>query len=237
MYIPNDLEVKLNINQSTVKSINEKMKLRVRREIVSKGNNIYIIPKELFSDKKRVKDEIRYKISLPNIEFIGLAIKYNELHICDKYEKIVILLESPHRSEYDYSFNPIGPAQGVTGNNVEKFLKELCKDLKLEDNKQYLFILMNPIPWQCSLGSFYDDGLIPTLRNNIWSKLFNIYVEEFKAMINLYNPMIIINACTNGRKGRVMDAINDIPKLNNANKFYCYHPSCWHIKGIGLEEY
>lgn len=234
----NDLKIRLKLDDKTLDDVNQKMFLRIKRKIISLEDNIYQIPRELFTEDKRVKDEIRYKVKGNKVDFIGESVKgKGGLNNYMAYEKVVILLESPHRDEYDYSFKPIGPAQGVTGNNIEKFLKELCESLNLDKNKEYLFILMNPIQWQCSLGSFYDKILIATFRNNIWSELFKKYKEEFKSQIELYNPTIIINACTRGRKSRVMEVINKTLILSNAKKFHCYHPSCWHYKGIELKEY
>ena len=235
--INEDLKVKLTIDKYTLDNVNRKMKLRIGKEIVPDNTGQYSIPKELFTDKKRVIDEVRYKINGSKTDFIGSKIEYNNITIYDKYEKIVILLESPHRNEYDYSFNPIGPAQGVTGNNIERFLGELIDRLHINQTKDYVFILMNPVQWQCSLGSFYNEGLIETFRNNIWTKLFHLYSEEFKNQIELYNPSIIINTCTIGREKRVIDSINQVKALSNSTKFHCHHPSCWHYKGLNLNKY
>lgn len=77
-------------------------------------------------------------------------------YIPNNKNKIVIILESPHKDEFNGT-NVGSPASGATGRNISKYLKvcllKIIKkhtNIKLEGN--YDLILMNSLQQQCSMG-------------------------------------------------------------------------------------
>lgn len=97
---------------------------------------------------------------------------------------------------------------------------------------------MNPVSYQASLGAAYkenyaresfDLGMWGALRNKIWKALFTLQIDDFKSRMKLYQPSIIINACTSGLKNKVRDTIIEDLYLENEEGSILYeeifHPS------------
>lgn len=111
-------------------------------------------------------------------------------------DRIVIILESPHKDEYSKGI--AAPAMGKTGQNIEKYLlKILNKKIKKpkENGKKYDVILMNAIQYQTSFGIDTE-----YFRDRVWLTLWNKEGgrEEFIEKLKGYKPDIIFNFCTNG---------------------------------------
>lgn len=119
---------------------------------------------------------------------------------------IVLILESPHKDEYDDSKSSItpAPALGRTGSNLDnkfvckinEFIKNNTKRVEIK-NGVYNIILMNAVQYQCSMG------LVPlntTVRNALFLQMwFNGKVRKnFTKRLNKYAPDVVINCCTNG---------------------------------------
>jgi hypothetical protein len=108
---------------------------------------------------------------------------------------VVIVLESPHKDEYDIklSSNAPAPALGRTGGKLNKLFLELFK-CKVKFGK-YHVILMNSIQYQCSFGEKPDK-----FRDRVWLKLWlcENFAENFISRLEAYKPDIIINLCTLG---------------------------------------
>ncbi|WGX76922.1 hypothetical protein QJS64_07845 [Paraclostridium bifermentans] len=205
--IKNDLEIKLSIKNDKLKDINQKMKSIIGKEIKSNTGGKYSIPKELFSDDKKVSDVIRYKIEVKNetktISRILIEECIDSNVDLDKkykgYKRIVIIVESPHKYEYSFDYKPIGPAQGKTGIMIEKNIDKILELFDITDG-EYILIISNPIQFQASLGSFYAWGLHDSIRNNLWTKLYEIYKTDFELRLKIYKPDYILNATTDGRQ-------------------------------------
>lgn len=147
---------------------------------------------------------------------------------------IVIVLESPHKDEYEDE-NFINPALGKTGRMLQEFFTDY--NLKNLFGKEYLkngyqVILINSIQYQCSLGESPE-----IYRDKVWRKMWdnNIVKKKFKERVISYCADIIINLCTKSnekpeeRKGSVQTAIEEVKK--NADKniilYEGNHPSSW----------
>lgn len=108
---------------------------------------------------------------------------------------IVIVLESPHKDEYNIklSSNDPAPALGITGKKLKKSFLKLFKD-EIKSSK-YHVILMNSIQYQCSFGEKPDK-----FRDRVWLKLWlcENFDGNFIARLEKYKPDIVINLCTNG---------------------------------------
>ena len=73
----------------------------------------------IFDTKDAVHDEIRgYLVYVnSNWSFVGptqYSIQYNN----ETIKKLALVLESPHKDEYDNNFVPLRPANGKTGNSI-----------------------------------------------------------------------------------------------------------------------
>ncbi|MEQ6048483.1 hypothetical protein U2I53_05560 [Lysinibacillus capsici] len=94
---------------------------------------------DAFSLTRKVNDEIRFRIDSE-----GEIIDSSQMSIIKSSNsyKIAIVLESPHRSEYNFSYKYYAkrPANGKTGQNIEKSLSEVMfwakifKDIILDIN-------------------------------------------------------------------------------------------------------
>lgn len=180
------------------------------------------------------------------------------------HNKIILVLESPHIDEYKDPNNP-KPANGFTGRKIMEYVTSLvksCLELKLikeknakikddEVEKEYInnfrsreLCLINPIPYQCSLGN-KDVEEKDRRFKELWTckQTFkkvsdreisgeNYFKETLK---NLYQSGdIIINCCTSDSSNNptlqelVQSAIDKVVEGNNAKlKFISTHPRSW----------
>lgn len=227
----NKIKVGLPIDESIFKEIGEKDILDI-----NKVNDVhrYWINYEKGKLTKQFIDKKNTKFSKS---------KYADDIISENYEDktIVLLLESPHKDEYDSCNNAIAPAQGKTGENIDKNIITLLRELEslnpgLFNEGRYRFIICNPIQYQTSLYMYHKHELeddYRTLRNRCWKKIWrdeNIQ-EDFKSRLDLYKPILIINACTSALQIKVTQYL----KENNYNNIYTtYHPSYWN--GFNIKE-
>ncbi len=199
-----------------------------RYKIKKCGNNISVTPfKTSDYSSKKFKDK---KVS--------------------KYQKkpvILLILESPHKDEYDDNFNPIVPANGKTGNNIEKSLVDVLtlienKNCFLKNGVTYYLIISNPVPYQTSLYYFHNKAIkdeYKTLRNKIWKEIWDfkdsnnklIIQDDFGNRIETYNPDLIINACTADLSKSITEFMKD--NFDDRQLIKTYHPSGWN--GFGIE--
>lgn len=235
--INKDLEIKLSIEDYELDDVNLKMKSIIGKDIKIKPDGMYSIPKELFSDDKKVSDVIRYKIEVKNetktISRILIEECIDSNVDLDKkykgYKRIVIIVESPHKYEYSFDYKPIGPAQGKTGIMIEKNIDKILELFGTKDEK-YILIISNPVQFQASLGSFYPWGLHDSIRNNLWTKLYEIYKTDFESRLKRYKPDYILNATTDGRQKRIDELIENLIAEKKNSK----HPSCWDYGKINM---
>ncbi|OYU82602.1 MAG: hypothetical protein CFE24_14770 [Flavobacterium sp. BFFFF2] len=159
----------------------------------------------------------------------GEEIKKTNSHF--KLIKVLLIIESPHKDEYDINFVPIGTAQGQTGRNISKnFYKLIQSNKELEKlEKDFEVTVYNPIPLQTSMYEItkcFDRNL----RNSVWKYCWNAengpnFKSKFIEYIVENNDFeFIINACTNRLKKYVCEALNS---NNIPNHTHFYHPSFW----------
>lgn len=117
---------------------------------------------------------------------------------------IAIILESPHKEEYNNeNFKP-APALGTTGTNLSNYFQEIINSVENLEDGEYRIILMNAIQYQCSLG-------LPT--NKYRDKMFlKLWLEEefeidFISRLEKYNPDVILNFCTKGNHKEDSDLV------------------------------
>lgn len=139
--------------------------------------------------------------------------KSPELFLREKngFKNIVIVLESPHRNEYDEKGEPLRPAMGTAGVNLKSKLIGIMNrngELKKVLNKEtYNLWLVNAVQYQCSFGL---KPIQKEMRNFVFRVLWKELKEDFLIRLKNLEPIVVINLCTGGKK-----VIEDI--LGNKN--------------------
>jgi hypothetical protein len=154
---------------------------------------------------------------------------------------LIIVLESPHILEYEKKsekiFKPIGPANGLTGFSIRKFLhfatREIANEIKFYDEIFHLY-LINAIPYQCSLG-YPIKGRRVQDRNLVFKNCWEDAKEDFLERLRKYtnDKTIIINACTKGVKSTgddfslrgLVDRSINLQDLPIDNYYKRHHPA------------
>lgn len=135
---------------------------------------------------------------------------------------IVLLLESPHISEYNS--NIPHPAMGKTGENIKKyFLNNFFKAVFISDLNQegaylqtssgiafqkYRLILSNLVPYQCSFGMSLEETKNQKNKDSLFKKCIDEGKDEIIQQIAKINPTIIINCCTKEFKKDIQNMLN-----------------------------
>lgn len=179
---------------------------------------------DIFQDKHRVPDVLRYIIKVSRNEVTILKFvehrfespSYNHYLTeegCNEnfQQSILLVLESPHKDEYYYDEQnhlliPKSPAQGPTGRNIENCLRHVLEELSNSyglDDGCYKLIIVEPIPYMCSLGVFYKGKLNEDIRNRVWKAIWSVseIENDFVKRCREYNPKYIINGCTDYSDG------------------------------------
>ena len=142
---------------------------------------------------------------------------------------IILVLESPHKDEYDHNHHALGPAHGETGDSINACLTKILNVAILNSvlNKpctftKYDLLLVNAVQHQCSLGAnprLYRDAMFlyywekECYRKNFFKRLTKT--------IKKYNSCIVINCCTQGEHTNLLT--NHSGKLGKGrlkNKLY-----------------
>lgn len=155
---------------------------------------------------------------------------------------IVLLLESPHKDEYQHNHIncPKAPAMGQTGIRIERCLGTVLSKIRTNyviaapDEPELIetgrhVILSNPIQFQTSLDTIHGRGIVPGLRNSVWRTLWNEgdIQQCFQQRLNTYNPSLIVNACTRALKSTVKCFVRET--LPNVPLYETRHPSSWKL--------
>lgn len=174
----------------------------------------------LTDDKYKVPNIKRYTVTTTPLEITAIAnnipssgfenYSHNITCLCG-LPKIVIILESPHIDEYtklpcnsiinNCVNKPITPANGKTGIEIEKNLSLLLtklNSLQALNQKKYEICIVNPVPFQTSLGSF-TGKMNEKLKTEIWKHLWNQSKAqtEFEELLEkIPDNSIVINSCT-----------------------------------------
>lgn len=214
-----------------------------QKEILTKAGfdvlNNKVRIKNVYIKSKRVNDVMRYVLQFDNQHFqivkeklgdIGIF-QDKQVHKLDIDKNIVLVIESPHKDEYEEG-KPIAPAQGRTGINI---YNKICQKLDRIASKKrfekgtYGLIIANPVQFQASLYDFHGESLtkspIKEIRNKVFKKIYEYEEKNFIDRINSYSPKIIINACTSGLKPIIGDSLEKY--FSKEIIFKNSHPSLW----------
>ena len=133
---------------------------------------------------------------------------------------IVIVLESPHRREYNDAGAALRSANGNTGKklkaNLEQKIDKVIKNglLKLSAGTYNLYAV-NAIQYQCSFGV---KPIQPELRNTVFRTLWPSLKVNFFNRLKQLKPIVIINMCTGGIKA-IGDYIANTANMAKASKY------------------
>ena len=199
----------------------DNVKEDIQNEILNRINEFSIKSEKcednLVATVEYINDEWKFKQNniLPNdrIAEPNILIK-NKVN-----DRIVIILESPHKDEYSKQIT--APAMGTTGENINKYLLDILNK-KIGnpqiDKKEYDVILMNAIQYQTSLGIDTE-----YFRDRVWLTLWNKgdLRKEFIKRLEGYNADIVFNFCTNGSHKKDLIYILD-KKRNSSNMTFQY---------------
>lgn len=152
-----------------------------------------------------VKDDFGGKVF-----FDGKKWKYDDSGKHQKKDKIIVLvLESPHKDEFNKKGIPIRPLNNreVIEKNIDKVLK-----LHLKTSDTYCIYFINAICLQCSLG--FDTELFrDVVFLYYWEKYKKNFEKRFDKMVRNYrnDVELVINAVTKGTHKK-------LPYLFNSEK-------------------
>ena len=230
---------------------------RARNYVREENGNVVVTG--IFGSRNIVPDVYRYDIRRCQSEFMlfehsveanrRMHNKYNDRPpINDGADTLVVVIESPNRSEYysnDLS-SPIAAAQGnisgYTGYGIHHHLAEIVNEIAddVTEGDVYRVIIANPIRWQTSLSSLHENSSRNSpwkeFRDAIWSALWSMAAVrcDFLTRLCKYNPSIVLNACTGGSGDDGCNAEVDqfllcnnvIPDENRRPR--TPHPAVWH---------
>lgn len=212
--------------------------------------NLYNNFKIDFDNSLNVNDETRgyliYKNGIWN--FIGVAQYQGK-----QFEKIALILESPHKDEYSSKYVPLRPANGRTGAKINskltgainiRHIKDIAPlSATLNPSVDYEIYIMNPIQVQASCYHEFHglgqnkilNGLKISRQNTdqVFRCLFSASKgnlrQNFIDRINTYKPDYIYNCCTCTLKAVVDNAIKQSSYYNNNknNLYHNIHPAIW----------
>lgn len=178
---------------------------------------------------------------------------HDELFAYNDIPIILIVLESPHKDEFEtlkYNIEKPMPAMAITGDNLFKLLPKYMNRINATSEHVgvsrgmgyvdmpsgiYRVLLVNAIQYQCSLG---DEP--KKYRNKIFNSMWNneIVRQDFINRISINNVKVIINSSTGGKNGNKLKAgeetirkqvqnVIDLVVKENVIIYHSLHPSCW----------
>ena len=154
-------------------------------------------------------------------------------------KRLALIIESPHKDEFDNIFNPLCPLSGKSGKKYADFICDKWFNIPNNDDIDIIEIkIFNPVQYQTSLyhflngkieynnyGNYNYKKLDKNLRNQVWKFLFincNL-LNDFTIRINNYNPDYIVNCCTGTTN-------NSLSKFKNSNKKTRYYKKSKNLK-------
>ena len=221
--------LELSTYSNYVKVINSKVVIQ-RAFFEKKVKNVY----RFSIKKKQGKLRLYYFIEKDN-EFINSKYNDQKVDVESHLESILLILESPHKNEFDENFNPIAPAQGDTGDFIyEEIIQVLMivqKDFPLKEGEEYRLLIANPVTCQTSMNYLHKEGLkssYKTLRDKVWITLWENEPEfqnQFRQLISLTQPIIVLNACTFELKPYINKFVETY--IPGVQLFSINHPAAW----------
>lgn len=225
----------------------QKIFLRVASEILLSGS----IPCESQNIARTVLDGLPTACPDQSVGLIGkfdsyqdfsrISLKGDYIGAPDAEGCVVLVLESPHTSEYrtkNGRLIPIGPANGCTGCRIRRYFNSITKG----KYDKYEMILVNVIQYPCSLGIGRDMGGV-NLKAKILRRLLPLkkssdekipafeknFYDRMEEALSLSLRNSVVFACTNLLKERVCNRLRSMNFFMNlvSTCLATCHPSLW----------
>ena len=159
---------------------------------------------------------------------------------------LILILESPHKDEFDKNGEPLGPANGTTGRSIREHIAKIFPNFS-----DYHLILMNAIPFQCSLGFPLSKKEKENLKRRdevfgaVWGDFGkNFFKARLKKLLDKLQKnsknVVIVNACTGAKDNsreplccKVCQSIVSVlenycdEKECHIEFYHIHHPSTW----------
>ena len=140
---------------------------------------------------------------------------------------VLLVMESPHIDEYSpkFFYTP-WPANGPTGRRIRQRIAAAGLPITADTG----LVLMNAIPFQCSLGISPIGKDRDTVFRLAWERGGRGFFQN-RLMHWYRDGDLVVNACTVGKDGQrplrdeVEDAIAEV--VPHALRFRRYHPFSW----------
>ena len=197
------------------------------------GNCACVTVSGFFDDTKRVPDYIKYCISGIEAQSVCDVIVDDQ----ETQNGFVLVLESPHKSEYNKEGEGQRPAMGTTGRNICKYLNncvfhQIAERCREDVEECQHVILANAIQYQASLHGTHGGNLDEEKRGRLKDAVLPVMWSDqhiqcdFLSRLEQYQPRTILNACTKLLSPWISALIrNHYP---TTSLYEIGHPSSWH---------
>ncbi len=142
----------------------------------------------------------------------NMRLSLNDSSISMPLKRMILVLESPHIDEFNFCCDSqeskaIGPANGITGLNIRKDICAPTRDFLalsfVHPQDVFALILMNSVPYQCSLGKNLGgpENIGPRKdRDKVFMACWGKAKQDFCNRLTRYltEETLVINACTRG---------------------------------------
>lgn len=197
------------------------------------GNCACVTVSGFFDDTKRVPDDIRYCINGIEAQSVCDVVVDDQ----EPQNGFVLVLESPHKSEYNREGEGQRPAMGTTGDNICNYLNcvlhQIAERCREDVEECQYVILANAIQYQTSLHGTHGGNLNKEMRGHLKDAVLPViwsdqHVQcDFLSRLEQYQPRTILNACTKPLSPWISVFIrNHYP---TTSLYEIDHPSFWQI--------
>lgn len=186
------------------------------------------IPDDQFRSDKIVEDVAIGHYDGQDVSWYEAGVRPD--HSQGHENSIVVVLESPHKDEYDPSFQPLEPLTGsrrVFRAHLPSVLREISRRVQ---GLRGIVVLSNPVQYQASLARILDsEKIVPAIRDAMWKELYGIarIRQDFLGRLRSYEPRVVINACTAKVKPQITEDILQSGIAIAAHIVETGHPSLW----------
>ena len=198
------------------------------------GNCACVTVSGFFDDTKRVPDDIRYCINGIEAQSVCDVVVDDQ----EPQNGFVLVLESPHKCEYNREGEGQRPAMGTTGDNICKYLNcvlhQIAEHCREDVEVCQHVILANAIQYQASLHGTHGGNLNKEIRDHLKDAVLPImwsdqYIQcDLLSRLEQYQPRTILNACTKLLSPWISALIrNHYP---TTSLYEIGHPSSWNIR-------
>jgi len=150
----------------------------------------------------------------------------------DELHYLLVVLESPHRFEYDIQKQPVGLIRGKSGDNFFLLFASTLQKSSLSIRPgTYHVICANAVQYQSSCGL---DPLDRRLRDQNWIDIFDRYggATDFRQRVFAIKPRYTINLCTGGSNPqglrlKVSQSLDAMGLIKGKHYTEGNHPASW----------